>query len=309
MSLSSSRVAAALVGVVMTIALPESSSAQGDDDAYVGSETCAECHDVEWDAFARSIHFQTNTTGEWESRACESCHGPGLAHVDAGGDAPMMFGASDLSSASEKTDQCLTCHEARETTFRFRSADHPKGRVDCASCHEVHAETPTDWLLEPFEAARDDALAKVAGHKACLECHQEVRAASTSLVSRHRIEEGIVQCSDCHEQHDPSPRAELGGFQQETCFECHIDKRGPFVFEHQASRVEGCSSCHVPHGSPNRHMLQFQSVADQCYSCHIVVPGFHKGFPGAPVRFDATSVCTNCHSTIHGSNLDPYFLR
>lgn len=66
--------------------------------------------------------------------------------------------------------------------------------------------------------------------------------------------------------------------------------------------MEGCSSCHEVHGSPNRHLLTFQNVADQCYSCHTAVPGFHFFFP-------PDIQCTNCHSTIHGSNFDPFFLK
>lgn len=49
-------------------------------------------------------------------------------------------------------------------------------------------------------------------------------------------------------------------------------------------------------------MLTFQAVAELCYSCHVAVPGFHS-------RFTLDTQCTNCHSSIHGSNLDPYFLR
>jgi len=275
---------------------------------YAGTETCTECHDADWEALRATIHFQTESSSDWEGRACESCHGPGAAHADSGGEVPLLFGSSGAFTSEQKTAQCLACHAALSPNFEFRSAEHPKGTVDCAGCHTAHRERPTDRLLEVVGRARNDTLTSAASHEACLKCHQEVRAA-TNLVSRHRIQEGMIACGDCHTQHAPSARMRLGGFQNEVCLHCHTDKQGPFVYEHLSSRVEGCTSCHVPHGSPNRHMLQFQQVADQCYSCHVIVPGFHKGFPGAPTRFDSTSVCTNCHSTIHGSNLDPYFLR
>ena len=38
---------------------------------------------------------------------------------------------------------------------------------------------------------------------------------------------------------------------EEPCLKCHIDKRGPFVFEHAAVRIDGCETCHMPHGSTN----------------------------------------------------------
>ncbi|MDW7983493.1 MAG: cytochrome c3 family protein [Acidobacteriota bacterium] len=74
------------------------------------------------------------------------------------------------------------------------------------------------------------------------------------------------------------------------------------MFEHGSSLVEGCTTCHDPHGSPNRRQLIFQSTADLCHSCHATVPGFH-------IRFRPDTQCTNCHSAIHASNLSPYFLK
>jgi hypothetical protein len=49
-------------------------------------------------------------------------------------------------------------------------------------------------------------------------------------------------------------------------------------------------------------MLLFQNVAELCFSCHATVPGFHA-------RFTLETQCTNCHSSIHGSNFDPFFLK
>ena len=279
-------------------------ASQGTSADYVGSETCRECHDDVWDSFSRTVHFQTEGSDQWGGvGGCESCHGPGSAHVDSGGETSMLFGASDQSTVVARSDQCLSCHVESAQGFRYRSADHIGGMVDCASCHAAHG---------PYEATNDVVIpggpVTHSGQTACLSCHQEVRT-QAAMHSRHRILEGMVECGDCHEQHGPSRRTRLGGFNDDRCVHCHTDKQGPFVFEHLASRVEGCTSCHMPHGSVNRHMLQFQNVAEQCYSCHVLVPGFHKGFPGTPVRFDETSVCTNCHVTIHGSNLDRAFLR
>ncbi len=111
-----------------------------------------------------------------------------------------------------------------------------------------------------------------------------------------------MECISCHDPHKPSSRMMLGGFKQEACVRCHADKDGPYVFEHPALRVEGCVACHSPHGSPNRHLLHFQKDAELCLSCHALVPGFHS-------RFTLDTNCANCHSSIHGSNLDPGFLR
>ena len=135
----------------------------------------------------------------------------------------------------------------------------------------------------------------------CWECHGDV-VAQFELNEKHRLEEGIIECTSCHDPHRIEVREQLGGFKQSQCETCHADKAGPFVFEHGAVRVEGCVACHTAHGSPNRHMLPFQSVAEVCYSCHSLVPSFHS-------RFTLDTVCTNCHTAIHGSFLDRNLLR
>jgi predicted CXXCH cytochrome family protein len=69
--------------------------------------------------------------------------------------------------------------------------------------------------------------------------------------------------------------------------------------------VDGCASCHVVHGSPNRHLLRHQTQVNLCYECHSgsVTPGWHS----AP-RF-LNEKCTACHTAIHGSNTNPLFLE
>lgn len=282
------------------------SSENASTEGVVGSQTCGACHQEAADSHRLSVHREAEARSGVLA-GCESCHGPGQAHVNALGDPTLIFSFAESDTVEEKVDRCVTCHEDDVESFAFRGSSHMKGTVDCASCHKPHAAAGEDRLLAVDVTG--DPLRLGAGLEACLGCHQEVRA-TANLNERHRMLEGVVACADCHDQHEPSPRMRLGGFRQSNCTSCHTDKQGPFVFEHVSQRIDGCTSCHAPHGSVNRHMLSFQSVGDLCYSCHVEVPGFHKGGPqGTPLRFDSTTNCTNCHSSIHGSNLDPAFLR
>jgi hypothetical protein len=44
-------------------------------------------------------------------------------------------------------------------------------------------------------------------------------------------------------------------------------------------------------------------VGDLCFGCHTAAVSWHS-------RFAVTETnCTNCHSAIHGSNLDKLFLK
>ena len=257
---------------------------------YVGAETCATCHEDVAASFQKTIHGQPGKTDSKDKVVgCETCHGPGSAHVDAGGGKGTIFSFNGNVPAAEKSGKCLDCHNKNSATFVFNSSEHMKGSVSCSDCHDVHA------------AAGKDKLLSKEGSQLCLGCHREI-GAKIMLNERHRISEGIVQCTDCHKNHEPASRAHLGGFSQETCFKCHTDKQGPYIYEHGAVRVEGCSACHDPHGSVNRHMLTHQRTAELCFSCHPDAPSFHT-------RFDPTTNCTNCHSAIHGSQLDAFFLK
>jgi DmsE family decaheme c-type cytochrome len=98
----------------------------------------------------------------------------------------------------------------------------------------------------------------------------------------------------------------------ETCYTCHAEKRGPFLWEH-APASEDCGNCHTPHGS-NHPKLLISRVPQLCQSCHIA--GFHTSDAYAgpdysnPVPFGAAVMerqagamgCLNCHFEVHGSN-------
>ena len=85
-----------------------------------------------------------------------------------------------------------------------------------------------------------------------------------ALPTHHRVPEGAMKCSDCHNPHGTSNRAELVRNGSETCIQCHAEKRGPFVFEHPASKIEGCIACHTPHGSINRMLLARREERFRC---------------------------------------------
>ena len=56
-------------------------------EGYVGAETCKGCHEAQWDKFARTKMgrlFLNNPRNGQERLACENCHGPGKANVEAG---------------------------------------------------------------------------------------------------------------------------------------------------------------------------------------------------------------------------------
>lgn len=265
--------------------------------------TCADCHELDNAGYRDNPHAVLNrdpalATHLGVTSSCTACHGDPAAHIESAGDAGTIFAFGEGVSAAKQSEVCVSCHG--DAHPRFAQTRHAMADLSCTSCHSIHSlDAGANLLAPPTNLAWSDL--KGSASATCAECHSDVMV-QFQFNERHRLEEGILDCSTCHNPHEPQPRLMLGGFKQEACVDCHTDKGGPFVFEHGSQRVEGCVACHDPHGSPNRHMLTFQSVADLCYSCHVAVPGFHT-------RFESTTQCTNCHSTIHGSNFDAAFLK
>jgi DmsE family decaheme c-type cytochrome len=251
---------------------------------------CADCHEDVCTDFKLVQHAGIKI-GTWREEAkdaetiCANCHGDPTKHLDEGGGPGTIFSFKQTEHSSAKSAKCLNCHHS--TRNLFFAGPHGKAGMDCTNCHDDLMSSTT---------------LTASSNKICSTCHEDV-VSQFQLNERHRLQEGILNCTSCHDPHGPSARERLGGFKHEACLKCHTDKGGPFLYEHDASTIEGCTSCHEVHGSPNRRMLTHHSIADLCFSCHGAAPSWHA-------RFDAySSNCTTCHATIHGSNLSKIFLK
>lgn len=298
---------ALIFGLVLASGAGSPAVAQEDGRAW-SAEECAACHTDLAADFTRNPHHLLDQEDAWRpagyGSSCTSCHGDAERHIEEGGGVGNIFSFSAEGATTTKIETCLRCHG--DAHPRFARSPHGKAGLDCSSCHAIHGvETGGNGeppLLKKAEGPEDWASQSLGARSTlCVECHTDVLT-QFEFNERHRLQEGILDCTSCHNPHEPASRWQLGGFKQSGCIECHGDKGGPFVFEHGSVKVEGCVACHAPHGSPNRHLLSFQSVGELCFSCHAAVPGFHASFT-------VETVCTNCHSSIHGSNFDKFFLK
>ncbi|MEW5806064.1 MAG: cytochrome c3 family protein [Acidobacteriota bacterium] len=109
-----------------------------------------------------------------------------------------------------------------------------------------------------------------------------------------------MTCLSCHNPHgSPEESAVAALSVNDKCYECHMEKRGPFLFEHIPVR-ENCMTCHTPHGSNNTKLLSTPAPR-LCQSCHLF--GHHQTVAGDAGRmWNINRSCVNCHSQIHGSN-------
>jgi DmsE family decaheme c-type cytochrome len=281
---------------------------------YVGSNVCRTCHADVFQNFYKNAHFKSVASGKEppEKTGCEGCHGPGKAHVEARGGKTTIPHAFSLMTAKAALEDCLGCHASDFNRANIRRSEHTLHDVACISCHSIHHSTTPKFLLAKQQ------------HEMCYGCHSTIRA-QFEMPSKHRVNEGFMECSDCHNPHGSfaptwrmgqRPRmVEQGVTNEEPCLKCHVDKRGPFVFEHAPVRVEGCETCHNPHGSMNAKLLKRPVVFTVCLECH---NGSGSGLRGEGVPLQSSKHnmldpkyqrCTTCHVRIHGSNADAFFLR
>jgi predicted CXXCH cytochrome family protein len=153
--------------------------------------------------------------------------------------------------------------------------------------------------------------ASFVGSDQCATCHQEISDRFVSATHAKLQVEGShaqeIGCEACHGA--GSSHVDSGGSlftianpgrSPETCFACHLDKRGEFALPNAHPVMSGdvsCSDCHNPHGGPATKGggAQLASSTDTCLQCHTAQRG--------PFVFEheaAREGCVVCHSP-HGS--------
>ena len=263
-------------------------------NGYVGDETCTTCHEPEGNALRLTLHGKAQnvrTPAAKTGQSCETCHGPGQAHVDSGDKTKIK--RFNAMSAKDVNATCLTCH-SKGSHAQWNGGMHDARNVSCASCHSVHNPKSEKAQLKTVTAVQT-----------CQACHRQ--EASKLQKSGHMpLREGKMDCTTCHSPHGSTNvrMLKIGNTLNETCASCHAEKRGPFLHDHAAGR-ESCASCHDPHGSNNDRML----VAKEpmlCQRCHVSSRHPATIYDGTQIAAASNRAigrsCVNCHSQIHGSN-------
>lgn len=247
------------------------------------AQVCSDCHEDSMAKYEGTAHSNIAEFGSKRASMngdCESCHGPRSKHVDDPDESLALTG-------SQYNEVCQQCHESGDRMY-WQSSLHAASDVTCTSCHNVMEQVSDEGLL-----ARGTETA------VCATCHTDVRA-DLMKTSHHPVREGKMECSSCHNPHGSEGDAMLkGATVNETCYECHQEKRGPFLWEHSPVR-EDCSTCHTPHGSNNRSLLTTLS-ASMCTSCH-QYGGHINQYRYNRVSTPTGNGCVNCHTAVHGSN-------
>jgi DmsE family decaheme c-type cytochrome len=266
-----------------------------------GADTCLKCHDEDYKypifpVFYSKHGDRNDKRTPMAQLQCESCHGPGRAHATE----PKIgfkrariisFGARSSVSPVEQNNQCIQCHNNNQH-LTWQGSSHETQNVLCVDCHTLHVR-------------KDPVLDKKLQANACYACHKKQRA-EFSRNSVHPVRYGKMVCTQCHNPHGSFADALLKtNTKNETCYTCHAEKRGPFLWAH-APAVEDCGICHEHHGSMHTPLLKKRAplLCQQCHTAgHASVARTESGLASQTAdTFLLVKSCLNCHSQVHGSN-------
>jgi DmsE family decaheme c-type cytochrome len=293
---------------------PSSAAVQA---ALAKDAVCTTCHNSASGHAPAVYDSRHGVKGDDRTPGCQSCHGESDAHVkDPANVSPtVVFNAKSkhVSSVADRNGSCLACHQKNVLPrANWAGSAHETRGLACTDCHNTHA-------------ADQKVMSRLTQAEVCYACHKTQRA-ETRYLSKHPLAvTGIgdppkMACSDCHNPHGSTgPSLLIKNTVNETCYTCHAEKRGPFLWEH-APVVESCVTCHKPHGSVQQSLLKTR-VPYLCQECHTgdhaaqinsganlaggnvtTVNGVQQLGAASPRAQLAARACLNCHVLIHGSN-------
>jgi predicted CXXCH cytochrome family protein len=209
---------------------------------FVGTKECATCHEKLVRDFRTADHAKLQAKGKNAiDMGCESCHGPGSKHVEAGG------GSGTIVNPKKSPQTCFQCHLDKQAEFRLPYS-HPvlAGKMTCSDCHNPHKGN----------AVKGGGTQLSGKNETCYQCHKS--QFGPFVFSHDAVREG---CSTCHNAHGSVNQKLLTERNNTLCLKCHIDANTKHTGQ------MGSSSNHFDPGG--------DAARGSCWSagCHFSVHG------------------------------------
>ena len=249
---------------------------------------CATCHSTNLRKnYDREADTYKTTFSEIDV-SCEACHGPASRHVAWARGAPASpasgRSAADMgltASLRERRGVQWTMQMPRGIASRAPAPQASRAEVEvCAPCHARRAErfdahVPGERLLMSYRPS----LLSEGLYRADGQMQDEVYTYGSFVQSR--MYAAGVTCSDCHDPHSQTLRAEGNA----VCAQCHL----PSVFDvraHHGHEVgtpgASCVACHMP--------VETYMGVDRRHD-----HGFKVPRPDLSAQTGAPDTCTTCH--------------
>lgn len=191
---------------------------------------------------------------------CDQCH---LSHAQTDLYNLIVGPASDVKAwletqapgATDVSVSCLRCHWS--SAVREEQGDEPAGG--------------TGALYVGPDLADDHVLGNIDP----LSLQQRAADQFEQLDQKPLYEpgalgpSGAIECTACHDAHDPEVPVSSNPLQHEFCGNCH----GPEAFSLGDHVVVTCTACHDLHDSSLGSLLYGPTVESTCQLCHTVSGG------------------------------------
>ncbi len=235
---------------------------------------CADCHSTN---LHKEFDFSTQQFATKYSEinvACESCHGPGRAHVEharlgVGWESVAEYALVDVNSTNvSQIEACAKCHARRSMVYPYH---HAGNRFLDHFLPEV---------VQPWSPEMQVPTYHVDG-----QIDDEVYVYGSYIQSK-MFHQG-VKCTDCHDAHT----TKLYHYDNQLCTRCHVpDEKNPGGYDNPGHHFHemgtpgaSCVECHMPHKN--------YMVIDDRRDHSIRIPR-----PDLSAKFGQPNACNNCHS-------------
>lgn len=242
---------------------------------------CADCHstDVVKGYDAGKDAFDTR----WKeiSVGCESCHGPGSAHVAWAGTKSADPARGLTVQLDERRGVTWAIDAATGNAARSRPRSSEREIEVCAQCHARRAQIAEGYRAgAPLLDHYVPALLAAGLYYPDGQQRDEVFVWGSWLQSRMHAKG--VTCSDCHDPHTQKLRAEGNA----VCGQCHAPGRYDMPSHHHhaaGSAGAQCAACHMPQAT--------YMVVDPRRDHSLRVPR-----PDESVALGVPNACNQCHT-------------
>jgi predicted CXXCH cytochrome family protein len=183
---------------------------------------------------------------------CENCHGPGSAHVAAGGGAGKFIVTPDLLTPEREAMLCGQCHSRPKGTLNTDSPVNAAGKmITAGTSRQVFL---AEYATSQADGAAGDYYADEDRHSKSH--HQQYSDFVRSGMYKNASE--LMTCASCHDPHgrpnarqlraDPTSNAALCGSchqAQATDLAGHLTAKAIPMAAGKASFAR-CTDCHMP---------------------------------------------------------------
>lgn len=249
---------------------------------------CVECHTT---GFKRNFSAADNRfDSRWQSLGvgCQACHGPASGH---------------LAWTAGKTRQD---HAGFQQSLR--GGDNLKEVETCARCHARRA--PLDDGFEHTRRLLDDFLpSRLTRELYELDGKIKDEVFEYGAFSQSKMFAKGVRCSNCHEPHSTTLRAEGNG----VCLQCHNPAGKTSV-----AGVDGNGLKARDYQSPEHHKHVVGQPGSHCVDCHMPGKfymvndwrhdhGFTIPAPAQALQLGTRDACLSCHAATPGQKVAEQF--